>query len=256
MPEDHCCINVALYGPKSRWTMTERPRGQMTRDAAHFRVGPSALRWEDGALTITIDETAVPHLGPVRGTVRLVPEALTAVEAQLDAGGRHHWRPYAPLSRIEARFERPGLAWHGHGYLDSNRGDRALEADFSYWNWSRSRTETGATIFYEADRRDGSHLSLALGFGPDGSCAEVARPPVVALPGTLWRVRRQTRSEAPATVMRKLEDAPFYARAMLETRLGGARAETVHETLDLDRYATRWVKSLIPWRNPRAIWQR
>jgi carotenoid 1,2-hydratase len=240
--------------------MTERGAGRVARDAASFRVGPSGLSWDGSALTVEIDETAVPHLAPVRGTVRILPEALTGYEAVLDAGGHHRWRPFAPLSRIEVRLERPRLSWDGHGYLDANFGERGLEDDFVHWTWSRSRlggaTGDRARIFYEADRRDGSRLALNLHAGADGSVEPVESPPppVAPLPGTLWRVRRHTRSEGPARVLRGMEDAPFYARAMLETRIDGVRAETVHEALDLDRFAARWVRALLPWRMPRATW--
>jgi len=197
----------------------------------------------------------VPHLTPVRGTVRLIPEAITDLEPLLDAGGRHGWRPYAPLARIEVDLDRPGLRWTGHGYLDANYGARGLEEDFVHWNWSRSRSGDRARIFYEADRRDGSALGLDLRFARDGSVIEGDDPPPrAALPGTLWRVRRNTRSEAPVKVLRRLEDAPFYTRGMLRTVLDGQPAETVHEALDLDRFASRRVKALLPWRMPRATW--
>jgi len=255
VPEDHCALNVALYGRRSRWCMTERGRHAVTRDRQHFGVGPSRLDWDGNALNLRIDETAVPHLAPVRGTVRLIPDAITNYETALDAAGRHRWRPYAPLARIEVDLDRPRLKWSGHGYFDANCGSRGIEADFVHWNWSRARIGDRARIFYEADRRDGSALGLDLRFGPDGSVEPAGTtPPRADLPGTLWRVDRATRSEGPVRVLRRLEDAPFYARAMLETRLDGARAEMVHEALDLDRFASRWVRALMPWRMPRARW--
>jgi carotenoid 1,2-hydratase len=255
-PEDHCSINVALYGRPGRWTMTERGAGGVSRDASEFRVGPSRMTWDGRAFSVEIDETAVPHLAPVRGTVRVIPQALTDYEARLDAGGHHRWRPFAPLSRIEVDLERPRMSWRGHGYLDGNFGARGLEEDFVHWNWSRARVGDRARIFYEADRRDGTHLALDLRAHPDGRVEELTdeAPPLVDLPGTLWGVRRRTRSEGGARVLRRLEDAPFYARAMLETELEGERAEVVHESLDLDRFSRRWVKALLPWRMPRATW--
>ncbi|MEM1344720.1 MAG: carotenoid 1,2-hydratase [Pseudomonadota bacterium] len=235
--------------------MTERGRHSVTRDATSFGVGPSRLDWEGDALRITIDEIAVPHLRPVRGTIRLHPEALTDYEAVLDSAGHHCWRPFAPLSRVEVALEAPGLNWSGHGYFDANMGTRPLDEDFRHWNWSRSRLGDSARIFYEAERRDGTDLALDLRAGVDGT-VEVSdeTPPKAALPGTLWRVARETRSEADARILRRMEDAPFYSRAMLETRLDGQVAETVHESLDLDRFASRWVKALLPWRMPRATW--
>ncbi len=243
--------------------MTERGARTAHRARDTFQIGPSRMAWDGTALTVEIDETAVPHLAPIRGRVRLTPEALTGCEAPLTPDGTHVWQPFAPLARVEVALYRPGLRWTGHGYLDANFGTRALEADFVHWNWSRSRIADAAApggararIFYEADRRDGTRLALDLETDRAGALRPAAgpTPPAVLLPGTLWRVARGTRSEGPARVRRRLEDAPFYARAMLETRLGGQRTETVHETLDLNRFARRWVKALLPWRMPRATW--
>ncbi len=235
--------------------MTERGAGSVRRSASEYVLGPSRVAWDGRSMTLEIDETAVPHLTPVRGQVRITPEPLTNYRAALDRAGRHIWRPYGPLSRIEVDLERPRLAWSGHGYLDANFGTRPLEADFRRWNWSRARSGDTARIFYEAERRDGSRLALHLGADATGQVTELgAPPPIAALPATLWRVARTTRSEAGVRVLRRLEDAPFYARAMLEAELGGTRAEVVHEALDLDRFARRWVKALLPWRMPRASW--
>ena len=73
------------------------------------------------------------------------------------------------------------------------------------------------------------------------------------LPGTLWRVPRQTRSDAgaPADVLRTLEDTPFYNRSLIRASLGGQSVTAMHETLSLDRFASRWVQMLLPFRMPR-----
>ena len=57
---DHCAINVALYGDASRWAMTERDRGAVSRTADAFAMGPSRLRWQDGALLIEVNEVTAP----------------------------------------------------------------------------------------------------------------------------------------------------------------------------------------------------
>jgi carotenoid 1,2-hydratase len=73
------------------------------------------------------------------------------------------------------------------------------------------------------------------------------------LPPTLWGIARATRAEAgnPAPVIQTLEDTPFYARSMLSTRLFGEAVTAVHESLDLDRFRTAWVRALLPFRMPR-----
>jgi carotenoid 1,2-hydratase len=55
-------------------------------------------------------------------------------------------------------------------------------------------------------------------------------------------------------VVRTLVDAPFYARALLSTRIAGQAVTAVHESLNLDRFRSRWVQSLLPFRMPR--WPR
>ena len=257
-PDDHCALNVCLYGPEAgpmggSWAMTERKADRVHRDAAHFAVGPSSVRWTGAEAVVEVRETAVPTFAPLRGRIRVIPEAVTDVEAVLDPAGRHVWRPFAPRARIEVDFQRPALRWSGEGYLDANFGARALEDDFSHWTWSRAPHRDGAVTFYDADRRDGSKLALALAFGPGGTVAPIEAPPPAPLPTTLWRVRRRTRSDAGTTakVTRKLEDAPFYARAALETTIHGERTVGVHEALDLDRFSKQWVKALLPWRMPR-----
>ena len=257
-PLNHCCINVALYGPGGRWAMTERGRGAVRRDATRFAVGPSNMRWADGALEVGIDEVAVPHLTRLRGTIRLEPSAVSEIEAALDPGGAHVWRPFAPVARVRVAIERPGWTWDGHGYLDANFGTRALEADFSYWTWARLPVGMGAATFYDAKRRDGSEMALALRFGADGTVAELEAPPRAAMRRSLWQVRRETRADpgyAPVQVKPML-DAPFYTRAMMRTRIGGEETVGVHEALDLDRFASPLLKPMLAMRMPRrAAWR-
>ncbi len=232
--------------------MTERGRRGLGLRDDGIAIGPSALRWDGAALVVSIAETAVPHLGPLRGTVRVAPLALNDVAYRLDAAGRHWWRPVAPVARVEAAFERPDFRWRGDGYFDMNWGEEPLEAGFRRWDWARAAAGAETTIFYDAERRDGSELSLALRF--DGRGVErLEAPPRAALPRTLWRVRRRAPADLGASPeeTRRLEDAPFYARAELATRLFGAPVRMMHETFDGDRFAAAWVKRLLPFRMPR-----
>jgi len=237
--------------------MTERGRGAVGRSASRFAVGPSSLDWDGQALTIRVDEIAVPLPARLRGTIRLEPTVRTARSFALDAGGRHHWWPIAPAGRVSVRMERPDLAWDGTGYFDTNRGAESLEAGFADWTWSRALLpadrgrDPGAAILYEARRRDGSDLALALRVDRSGRIDAFDPPPPAVLPGTFWRVPRTTRSIGAARVVETLEDAPFYARSVVEQRLFGQTVAAVHESLSLDRFATRWVKLLLPFRMPR-----
>jgi carotenoid 1,2-hydratase len=258
-PHDHCSINVALYGPGGRWAMTERGRDAVVQSADRFEVGPSALHWRDDSLLIEIDEIAVPRLARLRGTITVHPQALTGIEARLDPEGAHVWRPFAPSARIEVAIDRPGWTWSGHGYFDANFGTRALEADFSDWTWARMPVGEGAVTLYDARRRDGSHLELALRFDGQGRAEPFAAPPPAPLSRSFWQLRRTTRAESghrPRQVMAML-DVPFYTRSMVRTRLDGVETTGVHEHLDLDRFANPALKPLLALRMPRrARWPR
>ena len=160
-PENHCALNVALYGRGGhRWSMTERGRKSISRSLDHFTIGPSAMRWEEGALVIDIDEVTVPIPSRLKGQVRLTPSAICGHEVRLDHAGQHVWRPVAPFSRIEAAFEKPALRWSGVGYHDSNWGEVPLEDSFESWVWSRAAMKDGASIIYDTILRDGIFAGL------------------------------------------------------------------------------------------------
>ncbi len=253
-PMRHCTLNVALYGRPGGWAMTERGAASVARDATHLRIGPSGLRWDGEALVFTLDERSMPWGRAIRGQVRVRPEALTGFSARIDGAGRHRWRPMAPRARVEVALERPGLAWSGTGYLDSNDGDEPLEAGFRRWDWCRAPLGGGDTaILYDTEPRVGPQRSLALRIAGSGEVTRFAPPGVVALPRSRWRLPRFTRAEdGDARVARGLVDAPFYARSVIGTRLLGERAEAVHESVDLDRFRAPWTQAMLPFRMPRA----
>ena len=57
---------------------------------------------------------------------------------------------------------------------------------------------------------------------------------------------RPARGAADLSVVKTLEDTPFYSRSVLS----GDHA-MMHESLDLDRFSKTWVQCLLPFRMPR-----
>lgn len=243
-----------LYGPQAkRWAMTERGAPALSRDAASLAVGPSALRWDQDRLVIRIDEIAVPLPLKLRGEVRLTPHILPDFTLNLDGAGRHHWRPIAPSATVEVAMEQPGLSWRGTGYFDSNWGDEPLENGFVSWDWSRAHGGDTTAILYHGDKRNGGSFGFAIASDATGQFSHIEVPGRVALPATLWRVKRATRADrsADARLLRTYEDTPFYARSLVETRLLGRPMIAMHESLSLDRFANPLVQMMLPFRMPR-----
>jgi carotenoid 1,2-hydratase len=255
-PLDHSCLNVALYGPAARWAMTERPSGAVESDASNLVIGPSAVRWDGDALEITIEERDKrlfnPFQRPVRGKVRVYPEALNPAAFALDPAANHVWHCLAPRARIEVEMAEPGVTWQGRAYFDHNRGREPLEAGFRTWHWSRAHLKEGALVCYEGERSDGSLFASALRFGADGLPHPVDLPPVAPLPRSKWRIARATRSDiGVARVRRTWEDTPFYARSELASRFAGEEVVAVQESLDMQRFASPIVQFMLPYRMPR-----
>ena len=249
---NHCAINVALYRPrKSRWAMTERSSPAISRGVDFFKVGPSALQWDGTALTIDIDEVTVPIPSRLRGKVRVTPSAITSSPVVLNEDGNHRWWPIAPVARVEVVMQSPDLRWQGDGYLDHNAGDAPIESGFRDWQWARGATRDGAVILYEGERRNGSVVHLAKTFNRNGDAQDFTPPEIRDLKRTGWRVARSVRSESDARVMTTLEDAPFYARSVVSSRLNGENVTLVHESLSLDRFKMPIVQAVLPFRMPR-----
>jgi carotenoid 1,2-hydratase len=252
-PHDHCCLNVVLYGTPARWAMTDRRRHALRRDADSLTIGPSGLHWDGTTLTVRIEEVTAPIPSRLRGIVRLRPTALSTRRFTLDSHGRHEWQPIAPRSRVEVELESPALRWSGAAYFDTNAGTAPLEQDFRSWDWCRAALPDATAILYNAQRRDGTDISLALKATDDGALTDFAPPPPAEMPRTLWRLRRPTRAEGAARVVRTLTDAPFYSRSEIHTRLLGQDAPAVHESLSLDRFRSPLMYAMLPWRVPRPL---
>jgi len=252
--EDHCAINVALYGPGARrWTMTERGRHRVQRSRSHFAVGPSSLRWDGACMVLDLHEWGMPWPQRVRGQLRVWPQALSTYVTALDVAGRHRWGPIAPCSRIEVELDQPALRWQGHAYLDSNEGDEPLAVPFKSWDWSRGTLRDGSSaVVYDVRAKAGPDHVIAQRFFPKGGCEPFEAPARQVLPRSAWRVQRHSRNEGtPARVTQTLEDTPFYVRSVLSSGLLGERVQSVHESLDVARLDARSTRLMLPWRMPR-----
>lgn len=253
-PLNHCAINIALYGPRSnRWAMTERGAGQVEREPSILSIGQSSLCWTGDSLDIVIDEICTPVPRRLRGSIRLIPSALCERSFALDGTGLHRWSPIAPCARIEVRLSDPDLTWSGSGYFDSNSGPTPLEDAFETWDWSRASLPGRTAVLYDFKPRDSALSSMALHFDAAGAVQELEVPPLATLPSTKWRLPRHTRADLGRTarVVRTLEDGPFYSRSLLQTSVLGVNAPAIHEGLSLDRFRSRWVQCLLPFRMPR-----
>ena len=238
--------------------MTERGAAQLRRESSRLSIGPSEMHWTADSLEMSVNEVCAPLPRPVRGTIRLFPSALREDGFSLDGRGRHRWTPFAPRARIEVALAQPRVSWSGTGYFDSNCGTEPLESAFTDWTWSRASLPQSTIVLYDVNTRQAADESpaarlLALNFTANGDVERIEPPPPAALPRTGWRVARRTRADAghAVRVIKTLEDAPFYSRTLLDTRLLGARTPAIHESLDLNRFRAGWVQCLLPFRMPR-----
>lgn len=256
-PEEHCAINIALYGAGGkRWALTERDAAAISRDPDRLEVGPSGIHWNGRWLDIKIDELAVPLMRRLRGTIRVHPAAISDRSFRLDRTGGHTWWPLAPRSRVEVEMSQPALRWRGDAYFDANWGPEPLEARFQRWDWSRGMLKDGrCAVLYNRQERGFDTESLALLFDQRGAVAHFTAPKNQRLPHTtIWRIPRGTQAEPgfTPTVKKTLEDTPFYARSIINTRLLGQPVTAIHESLCLSRFSQRWVQMLLPFRMPRV----
>jgi carotenoid 1,2-hydratase len=252
-PENHAAVNIALYGPGARrWTMTERKANALSRGASEFVIGPSRLSFEGGVFAMEFDEIAAPIPRRARGRIRLEPLALNQRAFAIDGAGKHVWMPIAPLARVEVSLSEPSLSWRGHGYADTNAGDEPIARAFRSWDWSRAEIGGDCVALYDAVGKDGAVRQIATRFTRHGS-EDIAPPPRQTLPRTSWGIARQSQAEGPIRLVSTLENTPFYARSLVETRLLGRTGLAMHETLSVARFDTTLVRLMLPWRMPRRF---
>ncbi len=250
--DNHCAINVALYGRRHHWAMTERAARHCHRDASSFVVGPSRLDWDGQCLHIRLSEVTVPWMKKISGHIRLWPQALSSYSVALDTAGRHRWGPLSPVGRIEVDLPEPGLKWSGQAYLDSNEGDEPIEDGFKLWDWSRTHMPDGSTeVTYDMHGAGAPDRLLRLCFGADGQVQDLPEVPIQTLSKTAWRIPRRARAIDRARVQHQLEDTPFYQRCVLARPELGSDVHTFHETLSVPRFVSPIVQGMLPWRMPR-----
>ncbi len=245
----HSSMNVALYGDAaSAWTLAERRVSPAERSGGSLAIGASSMRWEGDRLVVDIDERTTPFTfrRPLRGRIVVHPEAASRLEMVIDEHGLHRWWPVAPLARIEVDLQEPRVRFSGHGYHDANAGAVPLEATFEDWSWSRARSAAGdaALVTYDVACSSGATRSLAFRVKKSGDVEDLAGTERSPLGRTFWGLPRHARVDggAPMRVVRSLENGPFYARALVETRLGGERVVAMHEQLAAHRLRRAWVR--------------
>ncbi|MGQ0672638.1 MAG: hydratase [Hyphomicrobium sp.] len=189
----------------------------------------------------------------IRGTVRVIPAAQVPEPFAIDHAGDHFWQPIAPLARVEVAMQQPSLTWSGSGYFDHNRGAAPLEGAFRRWDWSRTVGGPATSVYYDVTPRSGADRSLAVSIEGSGRVSRLEPPPRTTLAKTLWQIARGTRCDLGriATVVETLEDTPFYARSVVDAEHFGQPTRSMHESLDLDRFASPIVQAMLPFRMPR-----
>lgn len=253
-PEDHCALNVALYGKPSRWAMTERGRKSQSRGRYRYRVGRSLITSKGHQLIFDIHERGMPFPNEVVGHVTVTMPYCNEASFELTQSGKHIWRPICLSAEVSVEFSKPKLSWSGHGYVDMNTGDEPLEKGFSYWDWSRIPMADGSTqIRYVTDPRGEERRELGLEFAPDGAHKTLQLDDALDLPQTpIWRIPRRAGkvNGAAPQIVKTLEDTPFYSRSLVSyPELGGRTA--MHESVSGDRLSNGVVKCLLPFRMPR-----
>lgn len=255
-PEQHCCINVALYGPDGNtWVYSEYGKDKVRRSADEFVVGSSRLFWEGDELVVEFDERTAVFGKPVKGKVRLRPRPLVDHRIELDPDGRHVWCGVAPHAQVEVDIEQPALSFRGSGYHDSNYGSEPLEDGFASWTWSRTELGGRSAVLYDVVPRRGEPKQHGIMFEADGTVGSAAAHAEVELPPTgTWKMPRATRADpgAEVEVQRTLEDTPFYSRSLLQTGVAGIRGPAVHESIDLDRFSRRIVQLMLRFKLRRG----
>jgi carotenoid 1,2-hydratase len=161
----------------------------------------------------------------------------------------------APRARVELDLSHPALSWSGDGYFDTNHGTEPLERAFTHWHWGRAHRGNDLRIFYDViypnQREEAAHLSVS----KTGDVTSLAPLAHKGLSSSFWGIRRKAwcDHDAPVSVLKTLEDTPFYARSALSTSIEGERVTMMHETLNLERLRQPIIRAMLPFRMPRSF---
>lgn len=234
--------------------MTERGRRDIARHACTLQIGKSLAHWDGDALKIEIDEWTAPIPSRVRGEISVRAHALISDAYALDARAHHVWKPIAPSADIDVRFSEPHLTWRGRAYFDCNWGAEPPERAFARWDWSRAHLGAhDCVVHYDVTLADGAPRGTSLRFNAQGSATPINAPPPTTLGPTFWRLHRSPRGgDEPATLVRTLEDTPFYARSWLRAPIESVQTDIFHESLSLKRLSSPIVRAMLPFRMPRV----
>jgi carotenoid 1,2-hydratase len=254
-PYDHSAMHVALYGAgRGTWAFTEYRHRMLECQTHSIDTGRNRICWDGQTLNCHIDEKAAPVPFPIRGAVHLYPDTATTLSLALDSQAQHWWQPLVPRARIEVMMKNPPLRWAGTGYLDAHYGMSPLDEGMRSWSWLRAQRTSGTTVIYEVAATGESPQVRALTISHSGKLHPFGPPARVSLPKTRWRINRETHADFGFTprVTATLEDGPFYARSVLDTKICGERLKAMHESLSLERFRKQWVRTLLPFRMRRA----
>jgi carotenoid 1,2-hydratase len=255
-PFEFNAMNVVLYRRgRKRWCFTEYGAEQLDRSDVQLQLGPNDWQWDGERLKIVVDERSPILRAKIKGHVELSAAPRFDSVIELDNGGRHHWWPIAPHSRIRVELTNPRLRFEGKAYHDSNWGSESLVDGFVGWNWSRSELDGGTAIIYDTVPAVGDERRFARFLGSDGQTHDLELNQAVQLGRSRWGIRRQTRFQSgkQPRLLRSLENSPFYTRSLLRWFYASRSAEGVHESMDLDRFRRPWVKFLFYLRMRKAV---
>ena len=252
-PLDFPAFNVVLYRPwGKRWALTEYPRDAAVRTSTTLRIGDNFLAWEHGRVDIYIDEVAVPMGGKIRGKVELSWDPVDCPDVALDPYGRHRWFPVAPVAKVRVLLQEPRISFDGLGYHDANIGTQPLERCFDSWSWSRLSTSDRTGVLYDVQLRGAGSSQRGWVFNATGETDLWRAEQDTQLGKTAWQMQRPTRGEGKVTLVRGLEDTPFYTRSLITGSVQGHTAYGMHESLSLRRFEAGWVRWLLPFKMRRG----